>query len=140
TGALDSVSGEAVMRMLVAACRRGAAGVVVTHDAQFAACDARVVFLRDGRIIDQTRTPPGPESLLSPGPQRSGGRCVSCESCRAALAVAARPYVFQAEGGIRDWSVTGVQTCALPIWLRAPRPNWVCASKCPRKQAKRRKA
>src|SRR3989339_1843400 len=23
--------------------------------------------------------------------------------------------VFQAEDGIRDWSVTGVQTCALPI-------------------------
>src|ERR1019366_9869305 len=26
---------------------------------------------------------------------------------------------FQAEGGIRDWSVTGVQTCALPISLAA---------------------
>jgi len=29
-----------------------------------------LVFLRDGRIIDQTRTPPGPESLLTPAPQR----------------------------------------------------------------------
>src|ERR1019366_1336017 len=27
---------------------------------------------------------------------------------------------FQAEGGIRDWSVTGVQTCALPILPLAP--------------------
>src|SRR5262249_59341627 len=27
-------------------------------------------------------------------------------------------FFFQAEDGIRDWSVTGVQTCALPIWLR----------------------
>jgi putative ABC transport system ATP-binding protein len=44
--------------------------VVVTHDAQFASCADRVVFLRDGRIIDQTRTPPGPESLLTPGPLR----------------------------------------------------------------------
>src|SRR5437016_6075733 len=26
------------------------------------------------------------------------------------------PFFFQAEDGIRDWSVTGVQTCALPIW------------------------
>src|SRR5262249_58028228 len=26
-------------------------------------------------------------------------------------------FLFQAEDGIRDWSVTGVQTCALPIWL-----------------------
>src|SRR5262249_58335347 len=26
-----------------------------------------------------------------------------------------RLFFFQAEDGIRDWSVTGVQTCALPI-------------------------
>src|SRR5258706_8580898 len=26
-------------------------------------------------------------------------------------------FFFQAEDGIRDWSVTGVQTCALPILL-----------------------
>src|SRR5882762_7211703 len=26
-------------------------------------------------------------------------------------------FFFQAEDGIRDSSVTGVQTCALPIWL-----------------------
>src|SRR5258706_9329117 len=28
-------------------------------------------------------------------------------------------FFFQAEDGIRDWSVTGVQTCALPIWPEA---------------------
>ena len=27
-------------------------------------------------------------------------------------------FFFQAEDGIRDWSATGVQTCALPIWGR----------------------
>ena len=70
TGALDSVNGEAVMRLLWAASRRGVAGLVVTHDSQLASCADRVVFLRDGRIIDQTRTPPGPESLLTSGPQR----------------------------------------------------------------------
>jgi len=70
TGALDSVNGEAVMRLLRAACQRGVAGVVVTHDAQLASCADRVVFLRDGSIIDQTRAMPGPESLLTPGPQR----------------------------------------------------------------------
>src|ERR1700735_577896 len=69
TGALDSVNGEAVMRLLLAACRRGVAGVVVTHDAQFASCADRVVFLRDGRMIDQTRPPPGPASLLPPAPR-----------------------------------------------------------------------
>src|SRR5256885_8567999 len=27
-------------------------------------------------------------------------------------------FFFQAEDGIRDYKVTGVQTCALPIWFR----------------------
>src|SRR5215213_10655561 len=31
-------------------------------------------------------------------------------------------FFFQAEDGIRDWSVTGVQTCALPI-LKRTRPT-----------------
>src|SRR5258706_1400920 len=30
-------------------------------------------------------------------------------------------FFFQAEDGIRDWSVTGVQTCALPISLNVAR-------------------
>src|SRR5262249_56459709 len=29
-------------------------------------------------------------------------------------------FLLQAEEGIRDWSVTGVQTCALPIWHPVP--------------------
>lgn len=69
SGALDSVNGEAVMRLLRDACRRGMAGVVVTHDAQLAAWADRVVFLQDGRMVDRTAPPPGPESLLS-GPER----------------------------------------------------------------------
>jgi putative ABC transport system ATP-binding protein len=68
TGALDSVNGELVMRLLRAACQRGVAGVVVTHDAQLASWADRVVFLRDGRIVDQIGTAPGVESLLAPGP------------------------------------------------------------------------
>src|SRR5256885_6532142 len=32
-------------------------------------------------------------------------------------------FFFQAEDGIRDYKVTGVQTCALPISLNAPRVN-----------------
>ena len=67
TGALDSVNGQAVMRLLRAACQHGVAGVVVTHDAQLASWADRVVFLRDGRIVDQTSPTPGPESLLVPG-------------------------------------------------------------------------
>jgi putative ABC transport system ATP-binding protein len=64
TGALDSATGEAVMRLILAACKRGVAAVVVTHDAQLASWADRVVFLRDGRVIDHTMPPPGPESLL----------------------------------------------------------------------------
>jgi len=67
TGALDTVNGEAVMRMLRAASHRGVAGVMVTHDAQLASWADRVVFLRDGKMIDETGTPPGPESLLTAG-------------------------------------------------------------------------
>jgi putative ABC transport system ATP-binding protein len=67
TGALDSANGEAVMRLLRAACKDGVAGVVVTHDAQLASWADRVVFLRDGQVVDQTAPSPGPESLLAPG-------------------------------------------------------------------------
>jgi putative ABC transport system ATP-binding protein len=70
TGALDSVNGEAVMRLLRTATKRGVAAVLVTHDAQLASWADRIVFLRDGRIVDQTAPPPGPESLLTPGVNR----------------------------------------------------------------------
>jgi putative ABC transport system ATP-binding protein len=68
SGALDSANGEAVMRLIHAACKRGVAAVVVTHDAQLASWADRVIFLRDGRVTDQTRPAPGPESLLMQGP------------------------------------------------------------------------
>jgi putative ABC transport system ATP-binding protein len=68
SGALDSANGEAVMRMIRTICQRGVAGVVVTHDAQLASWADRVVFLRDGRVVDQTAAPAGPESLLEPDP------------------------------------------------------------------------
>jgi putative ABC transport system ATP-binding protein len=68
SGALDSVNGEAVMRLIRGACRGGVAGVVVTHDAQLASWADRVVFLRDGRVVDQTAPLAGPESLLAPSP------------------------------------------------------------------------
>ncbi len=66
SGALDSVNGESVMRLVRAACRRGVATVVVTHDAQLASWADRVVFLRDGRVVDQTTPQAGPEVLLAP--------------------------------------------------------------------------
>jgi putative ABC transport system ATP-binding protein len=69
SGALDQANGEAVMRMLLSACKKGVAAVVVTHDAQLASWADRVVFLRDGRIVDQTVPPPSAESLVQNVPQ-----------------------------------------------------------------------
>ncbi|MGD0742528.1 MAG: ABC transporter ATP-binding protein [Acidimicrobiales bacterium] len=69
SGALDQANGEGVMRMLLAACKRGVAAVVVTHDAKLASWADRVVFLRDGRIVDQTNPPPSAESLVQSAPQ-----------------------------------------------------------------------
>ncbi len=66
TGALDSVTGDTVMRLLRRACDEdGAAGVLVTHDAAHAAWADRVVFLRDGVVVDQAGPLAGPEALLS---------------------------------------------------------------------------
>jgi putative ABC transport system ATP-binding protein len=54
TGALDSTTGEAVMALLRARCDAGAAGMLVTHDARHAAWADRVIFLRDGRVVDES--------------------------------------------------------------------------------------
>jgi putative ABC transport system ATP-binding protein len=64
TGALDSTTGEEVLRVLRARCEAGAAGVLVTHEARHAAWADRVVFLRDGVVVDQSGPVAGAESLL----------------------------------------------------------------------------
>jgi putative ABC transport system ATP-binding protein len=64
TGALDTVTGESVLRLMRNHCESGGAGVLVTHDARFAAWADQVVFLRDGRIVDETQGLQGPETLL----------------------------------------------------------------------------
>ena len=71
TGALDSVNGEDVMRLLRSRVDAGAAGLLVTHEPRFAAWADRTVFLQDGRVVDSTGQMAGPESLLAaarPGP------------------------------------------------------------------------
>ncbi|MEO5876607.1 MAG: ABC transporter ATP-binding protein [Streptosporangiaceae bacterium] len=64
TGALDSQTGEDVMRLLRARCDAGAACLMVTHEARHAAWADRVVFLRDGSVVDSTPPRQGPETLL----------------------------------------------------------------------------
>jgi putative ABC transport system ATP-binding protein len=67
TGALDSATGEDVMRVLRARIDGGAAGLLVTHEPRFAAWADRTVFLRDGVVVDGTGRRAEPESLLSSG-------------------------------------------------------------------------
>ncbi len=60
TGALDTHTGEDVLAMLRSFCDEGASGVLVTHEARHAAWADRVVFLRDGAIVDSaTASVPG---------------------------------------------------------------------------------
>ncbi|MER6995440.1 ABC transporter ATP-binding protein [Streptomyces sp. NPDC000410] len=64
TGALDSETGESVLALLRNRCDAGAAGILVTHEPRFAAWADRVVFLRDGAVVDQTLRSDA-DSLLS---------------------------------------------------------------------------
>ena len=65
TGALDSQTGEDVLRVLRERCDAGAAGLLVTHEARHAAWADRVVFIRDGLITDTTGPVTGVEDLLT---------------------------------------------------------------------------
>ena len=64
TGALDSETGEQVLALLRARCDQGAAALLVTHEARHAGWADRVVYLRDGGIVDQTAVA-GSGSLLA---------------------------------------------------------------------------
>ncbi|MEU3455120.1 ABC transporter ATP-binding protein [Micromonospora sp. NPDC006766] len=65
TGALDSQAGEAVLHLLRRRVDAGAAGVLVTHEARHAGWADRVVFLRDGMLVDSTAPLIGVEQLLA---------------------------------------------------------------------------
>ena len=54
TGALDSVTGEEVLAVLRSRCDAGAAGLLVTHEPRHAAWADRVIYLRDGVVVDGT--------------------------------------------------------------------------------------
>ena len=78
TGALDTEAGdEFVLRIIRARCDEGAAALVVTHNARHAAWADRVLFLRDGAVVERTAYAdlPGrcPTSrCCSPAPRRAG--------------------------------------------------------------------
>jgi putative ABC transport system ATP-binding protein len=55
TGSLDTASGDEVIELIAALPERhGTAVVLVSHEPRFASWADRVVFLRDGRIVDET--------------------------------------------------------------------------------------
>ncbi|CAM3717302.1 ABC transporter ATP-binding protein [Nocardioides marinus] len=66
TGALDTETGEEILRLLRARCDAGAAGVLVTHEARHAAWADRVVFLRDRVVVDESGSAPV-DDLLEAG-------------------------------------------------------------------------
>ncbi|MEE2522473.1 ABC transporter ATP-binding protein [Pseudarthrobacter sp. J75] len=65
TGALDSTTGQGVMEVLRCRADAGAAVMLVTHEARHAAWADRVVFIRDGRIMDQATAMHDPAMLLA---------------------------------------------------------------------------
>jgi putative ABC transport system ATP-binding protein len=59
TGALDTMTGDAVIELLAGLpAATGAALVLVTHEPRYAAWADRVVFMRDGRIVDEASVAP----------------------------------------------------------------------------------
>ncbi|MGL4178324.1 MAG: ABC transporter ATP-binding protein [Dermatophilaceae bacterium] len=70
TGALDTHTGEEVLRVLRERCDSGVAGLLVTHEARHAAWADRVVFLRDGVVVDSTGDLDTVDDLLVSGGSR----------------------------------------------------------------------
>ena len=72
TGALDTMTGDAVIELLAGLpASTGAAVVLVTHEPRYAAWADRVVFMRDGRIVDEASVtsptlPPSVPAGLAP--------------------------------------------------------------------------
>jgi putative ABC transport system ATP-binding protein len=68
TGSLDTVNGDQIIEMLAALPGRlGTAVVLVTHEPRFASYADRVIFLRDGIIVDET-----PRPALDPAAELAG--------------------------------------------------------------------
>jgi putative ABC transport system ATP-binding protein len=64
TGALDTANSDQVVELLRSLCDdHGTSVVMVTHEPRFASWADRVVFLRDGRVVDES----------TPAPSRDGG-------------------------------------------------------------------
>lgn len=65
TGALDSRTGEEVVRALRTRVNQGATAVMVTHDAKCAAWADRILTIRDGALVGTAQTDRSGEGLLA---------------------------------------------------------------------------
>lgn len=64
TGALDTITSDSVIELLASLpARFGTAVVLVTHEPRFASWADRVVFMRDGLIVDQTASATRPATV-----------------------------------------------------------------------------
>jgi putative ABC transport system ATP-binding protein len=57
TGALDTPTGDSIVRLLRERCDQGATGLLVSHEPRYAAWANRVIYLRDGCVVDETTAP-----------------------------------------------------------------------------------
>lgn len=58
TGALDTETGEDILKLIRARCDAGAAGVLVTHEPRYASWADRVIYVRDGLVVDEAGESP----------------------------------------------------------------------------------
>ena len=65
TGNLDSVATSEVLRLLDGLRAAGQTQVIVTHDARVAATADRLISMRDGVFVEETRLDRGPSAPLS---------------------------------------------------------------------------
>ncbi|MCX5801531.1 MAG: ABC transporter permease [Candidatus Eisenbacteria bacterium] len=72
TGNLDSVSGGEIMAILTESHRKGVTVILVTHDNSVAAHAQRILRLRDGGLVEDTRNAGGAQVDRASLPRRSG--------------------------------------------------------------------
>ena len=87
TGALDSKSGEEVMKLLTQLSAEGHTIILITHSHEVAALARRVIEIRDGRIISDPgpRHPDASEPDFAPHIDRSSPMTDLIEATRTAL-------------------------------------------------------
>ena len=77
TGALDTITGDLVIELLAELRDAGAAVVLVTHEPRYASWADRVVFLRDGAVVDESVAAPratDSPALAAPAAGAGAGR------------------------------------------------------------------